>query len=132
MPDSSHRRVSTAGIAEENGRFLLALRKPGTSIGERWEFPGGKAEPGETPESALVREYEEELGVIIEVGPRLFEGSFLNKKQPYRLMAFSIKIIGGEMALTEHSQVRWVTASELSTLTMADSDSLIRDYLQKR
>jgi 8-oxo-dGTP diphosphatase len=132
MQDSSHRRVSTAGIVEENGRFLLALRKPGTSIGERWEFPGGKAEPGETPESALVREYEEELGVSIEVGPRLFEGSFLNKKQSYRLLAFSVRITGGEIALTEHSELRWAGVSELPAFAMADSDSLIRDFLLKR
>ena len=79
-----------------------------------------------------MREFDEELGISVEVGPRLFEGSFINKQQSYRLLAFSVRIVGGEMALTEHSEARWVDYSELPALEMAESDALIRDYLLKR
>ena len=132
MPESFDKRISTAGVVEEDGKFLLALRKPGTSIGERWEFPGGKAEPGETPESALAREYREELGINVEVGPRLFEGSFKNRQQSYRLLAFSVRILGGDMVLTEHSEIRWVDVSSLPTYAMAESDNLIREFILNR
>ena len=123
--------VSTAGVAREGGQYFLALRKPGTSIGESWEFPGGKAEPGETPEEALYREYQEEFGVEVKVGKRIFEGKFHNKTTEYQLLAFEITFVSGDVELTEHSEVRWFSAEELSRLPMADSDGLIRNYLLK-
>ncbi len=121
--------ISTAGIARRDGRYFLALRHPGTSIGVRWEFPGGKAEEGETPQVALCREYQEEFGIQVEVGEQVFEGSFTNRSTKYRLLAFNIRFITEEISLTEHSEVRWIDADELAELPMAYSDSLIRDFL---
>lgn len=65
-------RISTAGIARRGSKYLLALRKPGTSIGESWEFPGGKARFGEPPEEALKREFFEEFQIHILVGRMIF------------------------------------------------------------
>ncbi len=55
--------VSAAALIDPEGRVLLAQRPPGKSLAGLWEFPGGKVEPGETPEAALIRELQEELGI---------------------------------------------------------------------
>ena len=124
-------RISTAGVVEKNGRYLVALRKPGTSIGVKWEFPGGKAEEGETPRQALKREFDEELGISIEVCDEIFQGNFSNGPKKYRLLAFSVNLLSSEeeIQLNEHSEYRWVTIKELKELQFPVSDSLIRDYL---
>ena len=60
--------IVAAGVVIENGKVLLSRRKQGTHLAGRWEFPGGKAEPGEDPRTALRRELEEELGIHTTVG----------------------------------------------------------------
>ena len=55
--------VSAVALIDPEGRVLLAQRPPGKSLAGLWEFPGGKVEPGETPEAALIRELQEELGI---------------------------------------------------------------------
>ncbi len=60
--------IVAAGIVIEDGKVLLSRRKKGSHLEGRWEFPGGKAEPGEDPRAALRRELEEELGIHTEIG----------------------------------------------------------------
>jgi 8-oxo-dGTP diphosphatase len=60
--------IVAAGIVIEEGRVLLSRRKSGSHLAGLWEFPGGKAEPGEDPRAALRRELEEELGILTEIG----------------------------------------------------------------
>ncbi len=104
MPD----RTSTAGIAVVNGKVFIAKRKPGTSIGESWEFPGGKAERGETPQEALVREYKEEFDIDIEVNDHFCSGHFSNNGKKYTLKAYFIKFLSDEVKLREHSKIEWI------------------------
>lgn len=124
--------ISVAGVAEKDGKVLIALRKPGTSIGVKWEFPGGKQEDGESPEKALVREYIEELGVLIRVNDKLCEGFFSNGTKDYMLIAYSIELNDEKFNSSEHQQVKWVNLSELSSLEFPDSDKIIIDYLLSR
>jgi 8-oxo-dGTP diphosphatase len=60
--------VVAAALVDESGRVLLQQRAPGRSMAGLWEFPGGKVEPGELPEAALVRELGEELGIHVDAG----------------------------------------------------------------
>jgi 8-oxo-dGTP diphosphatase len=125
-------RISVAGVAEKRGRFLVALRKPGTSIGVRWEFPGGKLEAGEGPEEALKREYIEELGVGIKVKDKLCEGYFKNGLKKYKLQAYSIELESEHFNNKEHDRIEWVALSELSRLEFPGSDEIIVNYLLSR
>jgi 8-oxo-dGTP diphosphatase len=63
--------ISVAGIARQGAALFIARRKPGGSLGGKWEFPGGKVEEGESAEQALVREYAEELSLPIRVGEEI-------------------------------------------------------------
>lgn len=120
---------SVAGIARKEQRYLVVRRKPGTTIGERWEFPGGKVEPGEDPVRALQREFREELGVPIEVGLQLGSGTFRNGEREFRLLGYFIDLENEDFLLPEHQALRWVSLHELTTMDLADSDRILVDKL---
>ena len=101
-------RISTAGIAEINGKVFIAKRKPGSSIGEVWEFPGGKAEKGEKPKEALIREYREELDIDIKVENLICSGLFSNRGKIYKLKAYNIEFLSTGINLKEHSEIEWI------------------------
>jgi len=121
--------ISTAGVAKRGSTFFIAKRKPGNSIGELWEFPGGKAEKEEKPEDALKREFLEEFNADIEVDKELCSGLFTNNGRIYRLLAFRINILTEDMELNEHSETRWVEKEELSKLKFPKSDMFIVNNL---
>ena len=112
----------TAGIVEENGRVLIARRKPGKHMGGRWEFPGGKIEPGETPQQSLVRELAEELAVRASVGELLCRALFEGDGITLELLVYRVERIQGEPSLREHVEIRWVRPEELLSYDLADSD----------
>lgn len=117
-------------MAEKDGRFLVARRNPGGSQGGKWEFPGGKHEPGETSQEALAREFLEELGVTALVHEKLFTGSFRNGDKEYVLEAWKITLSSLEFHLVEHQEIRWVTPFEMPLLDFSDSDRLVCDHLR--
>ena len=120
-------RLSLCGIVTEAGRCLVARRGPGGSQADKWEFPGGKQEPGETAEQALVREFAEELAVPVTVGRRLFVGAFVNAGRAYRLEAWETLLLSREFRLSEHRELRWVTPDELWRLDLSDSDRQVAE-----
>jgi len=122
--------ISTAGIAIKNNKFLLALRIPGTSIGESWEFPGGKAEEGETPSDALKREFKEELNIEIETGERICDGSFKNRGREFEIFGFLVQLMSEEFLLIDHSKTGWFSLDEMASLKMAGSDKQIVQKLK--
>jgi 8-oxo-dGTP diphosphatase len=113
--------VVGAAIAK-NGRCLIAQRGPGMSLPGKWEFPGGKVEPGETPTSALVREIAEELGLHIQVGQQLGSGIAAAGTKLVKLDVYAASIVGGELGLREHARAVWASAEELASFDWAEAD----------
>ena len=131
--------LTTAGIAlrrDSRGELqvFIAKRKAGKYLGSLWEFPGGKAEPGEEAETALHREFREEFGVDIDVQERFCSGQFWGNGKTYHLEAYFITI-HGEPVCREHSTLLWVPLAVVFTYTVPPSDTIIlgalREYEKK-
>ncbi len=127
-------RISTAGVAQKGEYFFVAKRKPGTSIGESWEFPGGKNRKNETPDETLRREFLEEFQAKITVFDTFYIGEFINKDKKYQLMVYRITIDTPEeeMIFEEHQEIAWKTIDELELSAMAGSDRQIVSSLKNR
>ena len=115
----------TAALIEESGRVLLARRKQGKHMGGKWELPGGKIEPGETPAQSLARELAEELGLEVRVGEFLCAAPFDGDGIHLELLVYRVQRLAGEPALLEHEEIRWVEPADLRSYDLADSDRLV-------
>lgn len=118
--DRPHLQVVAAVIAD-GGRFLCTQRGTGPLAG-RWEFPGGKIDPGESPEQALAREITEELGCTITVGALLETTTHAYEFAVITLASYLCTLAAGRPRLTEHSAARWLTAGEMDQLDWAPAD----------
>ena len=114
--------VTAAIIKDENNRFLIARRRPGKSLAGFWEFPGGKIEKGETPEESLARELKEEMNLVVKVKGFVGENVHHYEGFSITLMAYETKIIEGDMRLTDHDRVQWVTVEEMGSYRLAPAD----------
>lgn len=124
-------RESVAGIVCHDNRFLVGLRMPGGEMGERWEFPGGKVDEGETPAQALVREFREEMGIEVVVMEHIATTQFTNKKGPSLLHAYHVELDQSmTVCLTEHTQTAWRTFDEIKKLSFVDSDMLLFPHIE--
>lgn len=112
----------TAAVIEEGGRVLIARRKKGDRCEGRWEFPGGKVEPGETPEGSLKRELREELGIDVAVGEQVCACPFRAGEAPMELLVYRTRIMGGKVVCRDHDEVRWVEPRELGRYDLTDPD----------
>ena len=106
-------------------------------MGERWEFPGGKVENGESPEVALQREYQEEFGVDVTVGAFIGSAVFTHNGEDSDLLAYEVSFNGEEkFTLSEHTETGWSDIDEIPSLNFVDSDMLlyktVKDYVEKR
>jgi len=115
----------TAAILEENGKVLIGRRKPGKHMGGKWEFPGGKIEPGETPQDSLARELQEELAIRVSVGQFLCSSFYEGDGVSLELLVYRVQRLEGEPALIEHEELRWVRPEELTGFDLADSDRTV-------
>ena len=119
----------TAAIIEEGGKVLVARRRPGGHMGGKWEFPGGKIEPGETPEQSLVRELAEELAIEARVREFLCRTFYEGDGVSLELLVYRVERVFGEPALNEHDEVRWVSPGELPGYDLAESDRKVVETL---
>ena len=113
-----------AAIIERQGRFLICRRKPEQVHPLKWEFPGGKVEPGETPGQALARELEEELGILGAVGEEItrYQHAYPGRN-PILLIFFRVTQFGGEPRNVVFHEMRWEPAEKLGEFDFVEGDT---------
>ncbi|MFE4452746.1 (deoxy)nucleoside triphosphate pyrophosphohydrolase [Streptomyces sp. NPDC056796] len=113
--------VVVAGAVCDRGRLLAARRSAPPELAGRWELPGGKVEPGESGEQALVRELREELGVEAEPLERI-PGEW-PLKRGHVLRVWTVRLLSGvPRPLEDHDELRWLTPEETDTVDWLDQD----------
>ena len=116
--------VVAAALVDGDGRVLLQRRPPGRAMAGLWEFPGGKLEAGETPEAALARELEEELGIAVSaeaVRPCSFATGRVDGR-PLLLLLFLVREWAGEPRALEATAIRWEFPAGMRALAMPLAD----------
>jgi 8-oxo-dGTP diphosphatase len=127
--------VSAVALIDPDGRVLIAQRPVGKAMAGLWEFPGGKVEPGETPEAALIRELAEELGIDTWascLAPLAF-ASHAYSDFHLLMPLYACRKWQGTPQPREHAALKWVRPGELSRWPMPPADlpllPILRDWL---
>lgn len=115
-------RDVTAAVFIKDGRVMICRRPPNKGNALKWEFPGGKSEPGETLEECLKRECEEELGIEISVGREICATEYEYPDITVKLHFMLSKIVSGTPELKEHVDIKYITKSELSHFDFCPAD----------
>lgn len=127
--------VVAAALVDSDGRVLIAQRPEGKQLAGLWEFPGGKVEPGETPETALIRELEEELGITVKqacLAPFVFAS---HTYETFHLLMplYLIRRWDGEPEAREHAALKWVRPNDMGQYPMPPADdplvAWLRDFI---
>lgn len=126
---------SVACIIYKNGKVLIAHRNPTGDMGNRWEFPGGKVDEGETDEISIIREMSEEFGVKAVPGKKIASTTFYHKNKECLLNAYFVELehdgLEKPFVLTEHSEYKWVDPKVIPELNFVDSDLQIYPDVMK-
>ena len=129
--------VAAVALIDRDSRVLIAQRPEGKAMAGLWEFPGGKIEPGETPEAALIRELREELGIDTWescLAPLSFAS---HAYDDFHLLMplFACRKWQGTPQAHEHSSLRWVRPRDLASWPMPPADipllAVLRDWLYR-
>ncbi len=124
--------VAACALIDTDNRILLAQRPEGKSLAGLWEFPGGKVEKGETPEETLIRELEEELGIVTKV-PCLAPLTFASHTyETFHLLMplYICRRYEGIAHGREGQAVKWVRANALRDYPMPPADEPLIPFLQ--
>lgn len=123
--------VVACALVDPDGRVLIARRPQGKTLAGLWEFPGGKVEPGEQPEIALIRELKEELGIDVTqacLAPVTFAS---HAYDDFHLLmpVYVCRRWNGEVEKREHSEIRWVRPAKLREFPMPPADEPLIAHL---
>lgn len=110
-----------AGIIKDDDKIFATQRGYG-EFKDGWEFPGGKMEPGETPQQALARELKEELTIDVNVGEFLCTVDYDYPTFHLTMHCFYCFVIGGELTLLEHEAAKWLKTTELHSVNWLPAD----------
>ncbi len=121
-----------AALIWEGERFLICQRPAHKARGLLWEFVGGKVEPGETKEQALVRECREELGIELAVGDEFMAVTHTYPDITVHLTLFHAAVAAGEPKLLEHNALAWISPAEIPQYEFCPADETILQKLRAR
>ena len=114
-----------AALIWNKDKFMVCQRPPHKARGLLWEFVGGKVEPGETKEQALIRECKEELDVLLSVGDMFMEVIHEYPDLTVHLILFNATIAEGKPQKLEHYDIRWITPNDIPNYDFCPADEEI-------
>ena len=112
-------------------KMVFATQRGHGDYKDRWEFPGGKIEPGETPEEALVREIKEELDTTTNVGQFLGTVEYDYPEFHLSMDCFACEVAEGDLILKEHEAAKWLTKKTLRSVDWLPADVAILDKVEE-
>lgn len=118
-----------AGIIYKDGKFLIAQRSLKKAQGGLWEFPGGKVEPEETKENALIREIKEEFNADIRVDGYVGENIHHYPEKDIKLMFYKATLLSDTITLNEHEDYKWITKEDKDKYKFAGADEIVFDLI---
>ncbi|MCD7716364.1 MAG: (deoxy)nucleoside triphosphate pyrophosphohydrolase [Lachnospiraceae bacterium] len=122
-------KVVAAVIRHENKIF--ATQRGYGEFKDGWEFPGGKVEPGETEQEALMREIREELDTVIEVGEQITRVEYDYPMFHLSMNCFWAEVVSGDLVLKEHEAARWLSKEELYSVEWLPADLELIGMIKK-
>ena len=120
-----------AALIWKGNQFMICQRPAHKARGLLWEFVGGKVEPGESKEQALVRECREELAIAVQVGKVFMEVTHEYPDLTVHLTLFHASIQEGIPQLLEHNDIRWITVEEIDQYPFCPADEVILERLKE-
>ena len=132
MTDKRTVLVAAAALIDADGRVLICQRPQGKALAGLWEFPGGKIEPGETPEACLIRELHEELGIGVThacLAPFVF-ASHAYESFHLLMPLYLVRRWEGQVTAHEHQATAWVKPNGLSAYPMPPADAPLVAWLR--
>ena len=121
-----------AALIWDKDKFMICQRPAHKARGLLWEFVGGKVEPGETKEQALIRECREELAVTLSVGDVFMDVIHEYPDLTVHLTLFNATIAEGVPQMIEHNDIKWITSSEILNYDFCPADVEILKNIMKR
>ncbi len=126
------RRIQvTAALIERDGKILIARRNKDDPLKDKWEFPGGKVEAGESPKACLMRELEEELGVVTAIGEFICSTKHEYSHIAIELLVYRAHYLSGEFKANDHAEIKWVAPAELKHYDFPEADAPIVEMLRR-
>ena len=121
-----------AALIWDNDKFMICQRPANKARALLWEFVGGKVEPGETKEQALVRECQEELDITLSVSDVFMDAIHEYPDITVHLTLFNASIREGVPKNLEHNDIKWITAKEISNFTFCPADEEILKKIKEK
>jgi len=121
----------TAAILIKDGLVLIAKRKASDALSNKWEFPGGKIEKGESSEDCLIRELKEEFNINTDIEKYFGVSIYQYPDFKIKLIAYKVKLISGKIKLTSHDSYKWIKINDIDNYDFAEADKPLVKKLKK-